>query len=317
MNDKMRILVTGGAGFIASNLTERLLNEGYRVVSVDNFLLGKPEYIEPFRNNPKFEFKKIDLLDREMTAPVFMGVDAVFHLSANSDILEGTRYTDRDLSLGTIVTYNVLEAMRLNSVKNIVFASTSAVYGMAEQIPTKEDYGPLLPISLYGASKLACEALISAFCHNFDMKSWVFRFSNVIGKNPTHGIIFDLIKKLKNNPYEIEVLGDGQQSKPYLHVSDIIDGMLFGFFNSQDEANLFNLACDDASSVEFIVKTLLKKLKMENTKILYTGGKQGWKGDVPQVRLSVEKMRKLGWTARFSSQEAILKGIDEIISQLW
>ena len=313
----MRILVTGGAGFIASNLTERLLSEGHYVLSVDNFLLGKQEYLEPFRDNPKFEFKKIDLLDCKMMSLVFKEVDVVFHLSANSDILEGAKHTDRDLTLGTIVTYNVLEAMRLNGVKNIVFASTSAIYGIANQMPTKEDYGPLLPISLYGASKLACEALISAFCHNFGIKSWIFRFANVIGKNPTHGLVFDLIKKLKNNCHEVEVLGDGKQSKPYLHVSDIVDGMLFGFLNSQDEVNYFNLSCDGATSVEFIVKTLLKKLKMENTKILYTGGKQGWKGDVPQVRLSVEKMKKLGWTARFSSEEAISKGIDEIISQLW
>lgn len=313
----MRILVTGGAGFIASNLTERLLKERHDVLSVDNFLLGKPEYIEPFRSNPKFEFKKIDLSENEEAVPVFKGVDMVFHLSSNSDIQEGTRRTDRDLNLGTMVTYNVLEAMRLNGVKNIVFASTSAVYGVAGETPTKEDHGPLLPISLYGASKLACEALISSFCHNFGMKSWIFRFANVIGRNPTHGVVFDLINKLRNDRDAIEVLGDGRQSKPYLHVSDIVDGMLFGLLNSKDEVNFFNLACDGASTVDFIVKALLKELKMENTKIIYSGGKQGWKGDVPQVRLSVEKMKELGWTARFTSDEAVLKGIVEIVSQIW
>lgn len=313
----MRILVTGGAGFIGSNLTERLLREGQRVLSVDNFLLGNREYIESFYRNPNFQFKEIDLLDFKVAAPLFEGMDLVFHLSANSDIFEGAKHTDRDLNVGTIATYNVLEGMRLNGIKNIVFASTSAVYGIANQIPTKEDYGPLFPISLYGASKVACEALISAFCHNFGMKSWIFRFANVIGQNPTHGIVFDLIKKLKNDPSELEVLGDGKQSKPYLYVSDIVDGMLFGFSNSREEVNFFNLACDGASSVEFIVDTLLKKLEMKNTKIRYAGGKQGWKGDVPQVRLSVEKMRSMGWVARHSSEEAVLKGIDEIISQLW
>ena len=312
-----KILVTGGAGFIGSNLTERLLNEGYSVLSVDNFLLGKPEYIEPFRENPKFAFKKTDLADLKRAIPVFKGVDTVFHLSSNSDIQEGAKHTDRDLNIGTRVTYNVLEAMRLNGVKNIIFASTSAVYGIAGQTPTREDYGPLFPISLYGASKLACEALISALCHNFGMRSWIFRFANVIGKNPTHGIIFDLITRLKNKRHEIKVLGDGKQSKPYLHVSDIVDGMLFGFLNSKNDVNFFNLACDNASTVEFIVKTLLKKLKMENTKIIYTGGPQGWKGDVPRVRLSVEEMKKLGWRARFTSDEAVSRGIEEIIAQLW
>lgn len=313
----MRILVTGGAGFIGSNLTERLLKEGHSVLSIDNFLLGKPEYIEPFRGNPGFEFKETDLSDRKAAIPFLKGVDAVFHLSSNSDIQEGTKHTDRDLNIGTIVTYNVLEAMGLNGVKNIIFSSTSAVYGIAEQVPTREDYGPLFPISLYGASKLSCEALISAFCHNFGLKSWIFRFANVIGKNPTHGIVFDLIKRLKNKRNEIEVLGDGKQSKPYLHVSEIVEGMLFGFLNSKDDVNFFNLSCEGASTVEFIVKSLLKKLGTENTKIIYSGGAQGWRGDVPQVRLSIEKMRELGWKARFTSDEAVLRGIEEIIEQVW
>lgn len=313
----MHILITGGAGFIASNLTERLLKEGHNILSVDNFLLGKREYVEVFEDNHNFEFKEIDILNQKATTPLFDGIDLVFHLSANSDIFEGARYTDRDFKIGTLATYNVLEAMRLNGVKNIIFASTSAVYGMAEQLPTKEDYGPLFPISFYGASKVACETLISAFCHNFAMKSWIFRFANVIGKNPTHGIVFDLIRKLKNNNSELEVLGDGKQSKPYLHVSDIIDGILYGFLNSHEEINCFNLACDGAASVEFIVNTLLEKLEMENTKIHYTGGKQGWKGDVPYVRLSVERMRLLGWTAQFDSEDAVSRGIDEILSQLW
>jgi UDP-glucose 4-epimerase len=313
----MHILITGGAGFIASNLTDRLLREGHSVLSVDNFLLGKREYVEVFEGNHNFEFKEIDILNQKTTTPLFDGIDLAFHLSANSDIFEGARYTDRDLKIGTLATYNVLESMRLNGVRNIIFASTSAVYGVSNQVPTKEDYGPLFPISFYGASKVACETLISAFCHNLNMKSWIFRFANVIGKNPTHGVVYDLIRKLKNNPYELEVLGDGKQSKPYLHVSDIIDGMLFGFLNSHEEINYFNLACDGAASVEFIVNTLLTKLEMSNTAVRYTGGKQGWKGDVPYVRLSVEKMKALGWVAHFNSEEAILKGIDEIISQLW
>ena len=313
----MRILITGGAGFIASNLTERLLTEGHQIISLDNFLLGRREYIKPFENNKRFKFKKIDLLNLKTIVSFFDGIDLVFHMSANSDILEGVKNTSRDMSLGTFVTHNVLEAMRIKKVKNIIFASSSAVYGVANKFPTKENYGPLLPISLYGASKVACEALVSAFSHNFGIKSWIFRFANVIGKNPTHGIIFDLLRKLKNDPRELEVLGDGKQSKPYLHVSDIVEGMLFGFSKSKKEANFFNLACRGASSVEFIVNTLLKKLELKNTKIRYTGGKRGWKGDVHYVRLSIEKMRTLGWTARLKSNEAVSKGINEIISQIW
>lgn len=315
--NKMRILITGGAGFIASNLTERLLAEGHQVISLDNFLLGKREYIEPFINNPGFEFKEIDILGLKKIIPAFEGIDLVFHLCANSDISKGASQTDRDLKLATMATYNVLEAMRLKKVEKIVFASTSAIYGLAKQIPTKEDYGPLLPISLYGAGKLACEGLISAFSHNFGIKAWVFRFANVIGKNPTHGIVFDLIKKLKSDSSQLEVLGDGKQSKPYLHVSEIIDGMLFGFLNSRREMNFFNLACDDTSRVKFIAKTLLKKLGLEKTKIVYSGGPGGWRGDVPTVGLSVEKMKKLGWSAKLNSDQAMARGIDEIISQLW
>lgn len=313
----MRLLVTGGAGFIGSNLTERLLNDGHNVIAVDNFLLGKPEYIEAFRVNPGFEFKELDLSDLNASIPVFKGVDAVFHLSSNSDIQEGTKHTDRDLKIGTIATYNVLEAMRLNGVKKIVFSSTSAVYGDTAGVPTKEDHGPLFPISFYGASKLACEALISAFCHNFGMKSWVFRFANVIGRNPTHGIVFDLISKLKKDRSQLPVLGNGKQSKPYLHVSDIIDGMLFGFMKSVDEVNFFNLACEGATTVEFIVKSLLKELKIQDTQIVYSGTAQGWKGDVPHVELSVDKLKRLGWKARLSSDEAVVKGVEEIASQVW
>lgn len=313
----MRILITGGAGFIASNLTDRLLREEHSVISVDNLLLGRMEHIKPFIDNHNFKFKEIDLLDRDGILPLFDGIELVFHMSANSDILRGANCTDRDLTLGTMATYNVLEAMRLNSVKDIIFASTSAVYGVAKQMPTKEDYGPLFPISLYGASKVACETLISAFCHNFYMKAWIFRFANVIGRNPTHGIVFDLIRKLKDDSCNLEVLGDGKQSKPYLHVDDIVDGMLFGFLHSNQEINFFNLACDGATSVSFIVNAFLKRLGMHNTTIHYTGTKQGWKGDVPQVRLSTEKMKALGWGARFNSEDAVLKGIDEIVLQLW
>lgn len=313
----MRIMVTGGAGFIGSNLTQRLLKEGHSVISIDNFLLGKREYIQSFEDSSAFEFKEINVLDFKSFSPALEGIDLVFHLSSNSDILEGTKYTDMDMRLGTLATYNVLEAMRLNGVKNIIFSSTSAVYGAADQIPTKEDYGPLYPISFYGASKAACETLISAFSHNFDIKGWIFRFANVIGKNPTHGIVFDLIKKLRKNSHELEVLGDGTQSKPYLYVGDIVDGMIYGFLNASEKINLFNLACDGASSVSFIANALLDKVRMRHTKIRYTGGRQGWRGDVARVRLSTEKMKKIGWVSSFSSDEAVLKGIDEIVSQLW
>jgi UDP-glucose 4-epimerase len=321
----MNILITGGAGFIGSNLTAALLQDGRlgnqpisKIVIADNLSLGRKEFIQQFIDGGKVEFYEQDLLDIGGLKKIFQKhkFDAVFHLAANSDIGYGTKFTDWDLKQGTLATYNVLEAMRRTGCKKIVFASSSAIYGEAVVKPTPEDCGPLLPISFYGASKLACEGLITAFCHNFGFKTWLFRFGNIVGKNGTHGAMVDFIYKLKVNPSRLEVLGNGRQAKPYLYVQDCVDGMIYGFNNASEQVNYFNLACRGASSVKHIARTIIGKMGLKQTAVRYTGGERGWKGDVPQVRLDPRKLSCLGWTASYTSDQAVQKAAGDLITQL-
>jgi UDP-glucose 4-epimerase len=309
-----KVFVTGGAGFIGSNITARLLFNGAKVTCYDNLSLGKLEFLKPYMACRNFKFVKADLLDAETLSKNIRGHELILHLAANSDIREGTAHTDIDLKCGTLATYNVLEAMRISGIKKIIFASTSAVYGeAAAKTPTSENYGPLLPISFYGASKLACEGLISAFAHNFNYQAWIFRFANIVGPNMTHGAIFDFINKLKVDPKKLEVLGDGKQSKPYLHVDECVDGMLFGYGNSHQSLNIFNLACEGATSVKMIAKTVVSEINSAAL-ISYTGEKRGWTGDVPYVRLDPSKLKKLGWKAKLSSDEAVKLAIKQVIN---
>jgi len=312
---KVRAFVTGGAGCIGSNLCGRLLSEGYEITVYDNLTLGKREFIADYEDKG-LTFIEADLLDLDRLKTAMKGADIVWHLAANSDISYGRTYTDWDLKNGTLATYNVLEAMRVNDVKKIVFASTSAIYGETEVFPTPEDLGPLFPISLYGASKLACEGLITAFCHNFKMQCWMFRFGNVVGFNGTHGALVDFIAKLEKNPKELEILGDGKQAKPYLYVSDIVDGMIFGLAHATDEVNAFNLACEGATSVDTIADGVVEALGLKDVTYNHTGGKRGWVGDVPQVRLSTEKMAALGWKASLDSDSAMRKAAQVLVDQL-
>ena len=203
--------------------------------------------------------------------------------------------------------------MRVNSIGKIVFASSSTVYGETPAKPTNEDYGPLLPISLYGASKLASEGLITAFCHLFGMQAWIFRFANVVGARLTHGVIFDLINKLKQNPEELEILGDGTQEKPYILVDDCVDGILYGFQHSTNSVNIFNLGCGSSTKVSTIAQLLIEKIGLHGVKIRYAGGRRGWPGDVPQVRFDTSRMENLGWKPKYSSDEAVHKAIIDIL----
>jgi UDP-glucose 4-epimerase len=206
--------------------------------------------------------------------------------------------------------------MRCNGIKQIILASSGTIYGETPVIPLTEDYGPVLPISLYGAGKLASEGLVSAFCNTFDMQAWIFRFGNVVGSRTTHGVIFDFIQKLKNNPHELEILGDGTQAKPYLYVNDCIEGILFGFANSRERVNVFNLGPSSATDVTTIANTLVTELGLENVKFTYTGGDRGWAGDVPQVRFNPKKLKKLGWETKLSSNGAVKKAIKEIVKDI-
>lgn len=315
----MRIVVTGAAGFIASNLIPRLLDREDDVWAVDNFFLGKRAYVKPFLDHERFRFREFDLLDLDRVVAFFEEArpELVWHLAANSDISYGTTYTDFDLKGGTVVTYNVLEAMRRAGAKDIIFSSSGAVYGEPTVMPTPEDYGPILPISLYAASKVACETLVTAFAHNYDMRCWIYRFGNIVGPNPTHGVIHDFILRLRENRRELRVLGDGTQSKPYVYVSDCIDGMEFGYHRSREPVNYFNLAVDDQTSVTEIAECTIAAMGIDlrEIEIQYTGGPRGWRGDVPQVRLDTSKMSRLGWKPRLSSREAVRRTIGEVVEQ--
>lgn len=312
----MKILVTGAAGFIASNLIPRLVRRGDEVHGIDNFFLGKRAYVV---RDPRFTFHELDLLDLDRVTGLIAEIrpDRVWHLAANSDISFGTKYTDFDLKGGTLVTYNVLEAMRRADVKEIVFSSSGAVYGEPTVMPTPEDYGPILPISLYAASKVACETLITAFVHNYDMRAWIFRFGNIVGPNPTHGVIHDFVLRLREDPAKLTVLGDGTQAKPYVYVEDCLDGIEFGIENSRDHVNVYNLAVDDQTSVREITDWTIEAMGISRNEIdvQYGTSPRGWRGDVPQVRLDTRRMTALGWKPKLSSREAVRRTIVETVEQ--
>ncbi len=312
----MRVLVTGAAGFIASNLIQRLLRRGDEVWGADNFFLGKHAYVA---KHERFHFHEIDLLalDRVVRLLDEAKPDLVWHLAANSDISYGTKYTDFDLKGGTLVTYNILEAMRRTGAKHLMFSSSGAVYGEPSKMPTPEDYGPIFPISLYAASKVACESLVTAYVHNYDMRAWIYRFGNIVGPNPTHGVIHDFVLRLRENPRELVVLGDGTQAKPYVYVEDCIDGMEFGRAHAHDDVNCYNLAVDDQTSVREITDWTIEAMGIDrrNIGVKYGEGPRGWKGDVPQVKLDTSRMTKLGWKPKLSSREAVRRSIREIVEQ--
>jgi len=310
----MRYFVAGGAGFVGSHLVDSLVSRG-EVTVYDNLSSGKQEFIQHHLKREDFQFVKANLLDRDSLSRAMKGGDVVFHMAANSEVRTGRLNTELDLKQGTIATFNVLETMRLQGIRRIVFASSSTVYGETAGRPIPENYGPLQPISLYGASKLASEGLITAFCHLFGMQAWIFRFANVVGDRATHGVIFDFINKLKQNPEELEILGDGTQKKPYIYVRDCVDGMLYGFQHSDSQVNVFNLANCDATNVAKIGRMLVEGMGLSSVTLKYTGGNRGWPGDVPQVRLDTSRMEKLGWKPKYTSDEAVRIAIKEILEK--
>ena len=302
----MNIFVTGGAGFIGSHLVDGFIDKGNTVTVYDNLSSGKKQFIERHLQRDNFTFIEADLLDLENVTKEIKDHDVVFHIAANPDVKLGAQQPDiakRDI----LATYNLLDAMRVNDIKKIVFSSSSTIYGETPAFPLPESYGPLLPISVYGAAKLAAEGLISSFCHTFDMQGWIFRFANVVGERGTHGVIVDFINKLRKSPRKLEILGDGRQRKPYLYVEDCVGGMLFGFEQSNEQINIFNLGCNTATEVTRIAEIVVEEMGLTNVKFTYTGGKRGWKGDVPQFQFDISKMKKLGWKATVTSDEAVRK----------
>ena len=305
MPAKNRILVTGGAGFIGSNLVDLLLEKGNKVIIFDNLSSGKMEFIEHQLENPDLSFVKGDLLDPEAIENACKEVDLVCHVAANPDVKLGVSDTRVHFDQNILATYNLLEAMRKSGSKKIAFTSTSTVYGEAKVMPTPEDYGPLIPISLYGASKLACEALVTSYSHTFDIQAWIFRFANIVGPRSTHGITVDFIKKLKENPKSLEILGDGKQEKSYLHVSECVNAILFAIEKSKEEVNIFNIGSEDTISATGIGKIVVEEMGLSNVEFTYTGGSRGWKGDVPKMRLDIEKLKSIGWKPAYTSETSV------------
>lgn len=316
----MRVVVTGAAGFIGTNLLPRLLESGDEVHGIDNYFLGRREYLARSIGHPNFQFHEFDLLDRDRVVALFQRLrpDLIWHLAANSDIQFGTSYTDFDLKGGTLVTYNVLEGMRMSQAKNLIFSSSGAVYGEPTVLPTPENYGPLFPISFYAASKVACETLITAFVNTYGMRTWIFRFGNIAGPFPTHGVIRDFVLKLQRDPTRLEILGDGKQSKPYVHVEDCLDGIMFGYQHARESVNCYNLAVPDGTSVNEIAQWTIEAMGLDPKKVRieYSGGPRGWPGDVPQVRLDTRRMEALGWRPKMSSSEAVRRSIRETVEQM-
>ena len=302
----MRALVTGGAGFIGSHLIDRLVARGDDVVVLDNLSSGNLDFIQGHLDSGDAVLVNGDLrsLD-DVKQAMAMDIDCVYHLAANPDIRLGTRVTDTDLNQGTVATYNVVEAMRLAGVKKIAFASSSVVYGENAPMPTPENHGPCMPISLYGASKQAGEGLISSWVGTFGLQAWIFRFANVVGARGTHGVIFDFIHKLKNDPTRLEVLGNGLQEKSYMEVGDCVDAILHVMATTDEPLNLFNLGSHDTASVRRIAEIVVEVTGCADARIEYTGGDRGWAGDIPRARLAIERMVDSGFDVRMNSEDAI------------
>ncbi len=302
---KNKILVTGGAGFIGSHLVDHFVEKGSRVTVFDNLSSGKIKFIESHLENPDFTLIEGDLLDQKAIEKACKDIDLICHVAANPDVRLGASDTRVHLDQNVLATYNLLEAMRKDNTKKIAFTSTSTVYGEASIMPTPEDYGPLIPISLYGASKLACEALITSYSHTFDMQAWIFRFANIVGPHSTHGITVDFIKKLGKDPTLLEILGDGKQEKSYLHVSECVDAILYLIEKSEEKVNIFNIGSEDTISATEIGKIVMEEMGLSNVEFIYTGGSRGWKGDVPRMRLGIEKMKSLGWEPIYTSERSV------------
>ena len=309
-------LVTGGAGFIGSHLVDALVDQGKKVRVIDNFSSVREERLAQHEGAGAVEVCRGDLLDRESVIAAMEGIETVHHLAANPDIRLGTEVTDTDLKQGTVATYNVLEAMRVSGVGRISFASSSAVYGEAGVMPPPEDYGPIMPISLYGASKLASEALITAWAGTFGTQGFIHRFANIVGPRGTHGVIFDFIHKLKKDPSRLEVLGDGNQEKSYMSAHDCVQSMIHVISLGDEGTVLNNLGTGDTCSVSRIAEIVIEESGLEGVSIDYTGGKRGWAGDVPKTYLDVTKLLGSGFEPTSMSEQAVRDTARVLISEI-
>jgi len=310
----MNILVTGGAGFIGSHLCDRLHEDGHHLLVIDNLSLGRVENIQHLLDSDRFDFVQGDVLDESVLEPLFANVqiDVVFHMAANSDIAMSFEHPRVDMDNTFRTTYALLHAMKQHGVTKMVFASSSAIYGETQDL-LHEDYGPLQPVSHYGAAKLASEAFVSSFAENYGMQAWIVRFPNVVGERATHGVIFDFINKLRANPSRLDVLGDGEQFKPYLYVGDLVDAMLFVWNETDEKRNVYNVGVTTRTRVREIAQMVIEEMKLD-AEIVYGGGDRGWVGDVPEFNYDLSKVTELGWTASCTSNEAVRKSIQRILA---
>ena len=309
-------LVTGGAGFIGSHLVDALVSKGIKVRVFDNFSSGREEFLSHHDGTEMVEVFRGDLLDLDVIKSAMSGIEMVHHLAANPDIRLGTEVTDTDLKQGTLATYNVLESMRSEGVAKISFSSSSAIYGEANQMPTPETYGPVMPISLYGASKLGSEALITAWAGTFGANAWIHRFANIVGPRGTHGVIFDFIHKLKNDPGRLEVLGNGMQEKSYMSAEDCVSAMMHLIGHCDSNVSLYNLGTGDTCSVRRIAEIVVEESGLEDVSIEYTGGDRGWAGDVPKTSLEVSRLLSTGFNPDMASEDAIRHTARALIAEI-
>jgi UDP-glucose 4-epimerase len=308
--------VTGCAGFIGSSLTDRLLASGCKVVGIDNFSTGQRRFLAGATQNPNFRLVEADLLDVGALTAAMQGADCVFHLAANADVRLGTEQPRKDLEQNTIATHNVLESMRANGIGKIAFASTGSVYGEARVFPTPEDAPFPVQTSLYGASKLACEGLISAYCEGFGFQSWIFRFVSILGERYSHGHVFDFYRQLRSHPTYLEVLGNGKQRKSYLHVQDCLDAIVLAMSSADARVNLFNLGVDSYCEVSDSVGWISAALEVE-PQVIYSGGDRGWAGDNPFIFLDTARIRALGWRPKLGIEAGIRSTVAYLRDNTW
>jgi len=309
-------LVTGCAGFIGSNLTDRLLRDGHTVIGYDNLVTGQIEFLREAQQSRHFQFVRGDTLDLDTLANALRGVEIVFHLAANADVRFGTQHTRKDLEQNTLATYNVLEAMRHNNVPRIVFASTGSIYGEPAIFPTPETAPFPIQTSLYGASKLAAEGLIQAFAEGFGIRAYIFRFVSILGERYTHGHVFDFYKQLRAHPERLDVLGNGKQRKSYLYVQDCLDAIFVALNRAQDKVNIFNLGMDAYCQVDDSINWICAYLKLSPQRV-YAGGERGWIGDSPFIFLDTQNIRALGWQPQLTIQQGIIRTVQYLEQNPW
>jgi UDP-glucose 4-epimerase len=311
-----KAFVTGAAGFIGSNLVDRLLAAGFTVTGYDNFSTGQREFIAEASRHPKFKLIEGDVLDLSRLAAAMAGCDIVFHLAANADVRFGLQHPRKDLEQNTIATFNVLEAMRERGAKNIVFSSTGSIYGEADVFPTPETAPFPVQTSLYGASKLAGEGLITAYCEGYKFRAFIFRFVSILGERYTHGHVFDFYRQLLSDPMRLAVLGDGTQRKSYLYVHDCIDAILVALKEAQDNVNIYNLGAPEYCQVNDSIGWITEHLGLK-PQLSYAGGSQGWVGDNPFIFLDTTRIGALGWRPKLTIREGVVRTVQWLSQNRW